>query len=58
MKMPSRRTRRYLYRVGIAAVPLIVAYGIVTQELAMLWSVAFGAVLAVADANVPPGEDE
>lgn len=59
LRTPSRRTRRYLYRVGMASVPLLVAYGIVTQELAMLWSVAFGVVLAVADANVPEdGEDE
>lgn len=58
MKMPSPRVRRYLYRVGMAAVPLLVAYGVVAQEYAALWSVAFGAVLAVADANVPTGEDE
>lgn len=58
VKMPSPRVRRYLYRIGLAAVPLLVAYGVVTQEYAALWSVAFGAVLAIADANVPDGEDE
>lgn len=58
MKMPSPRVRRYLYRVGLASVPLLVAYGVVTQEYAVLWAAALGALLAVADANVPTGEDE
>lgn len=53
MKMPSATTRRYLYRVGIAGVAVAVGYGLLTQEYAVLWVVLLGALLGLADANVP-----
>jgi hypothetical protein len=53
MKMPSERTRAWLYRVSVAALPLLVAYGVVNAEDAPLWLAAAGAVLntALAAAN-------
>lgn len=53
MKMPSATARRYLYRVGIAGVAVAVGYGLLTQEYAVLWVVLLGALLGLADANVP-----
>lgn len=53
MKMPSEKTRAYLYRVSVGVLPLLVAYGVLSAEDAPLWLAAAGAVLntALAAAN-------
>lgn len=60
MKMPSPRTRRYLYGVLTAAVPILVAYGVIDGQTAPLWLAAGAAVLgtSLAAANTPAGGDE
>lgn len=58
MKMPSPKARRYLYRVGIAGVAVLVGYGIVSGEHAVLWTAALAAILGLADANVPREDPE
>lgn len=52
MKMPSARTRRYLYRVGIAGLGVLSVYGLVTGEEIAAWSIVAAALLGMADANV------
>lgn len=58
MKMPSPRTRRYVYRVANAGLLVAVGYGVLTQEFAALWLLLANAVLGLADANVPTGQVE
>lgn len=49
---PARR--RWLYTVGLTLTPLVVFYGIATDEEAALWFALFSASLnGVALANVP-----
>ena len=45
------KTRRWLYRIGIAAGALLVAYGIVDENVIGLWGVLFAAILGLADVN-------
>ena len=45
------KTRRWLYRIGIAAGALLVAYGIVDADVIGLWGVLFAAILGLADVN-------
>lgn len=52
MKMPSARTRRYLYRVGIAGLGVLSVYGLVNGEEIAAWSIVAAALLGMADANV------
>lgn len=40
-------TRAYLYRVLLAAQPIVTAYGIVTDQLAALWVGLGAAVLGI-----------
>ncbi|WP_052336341.1 phage holin [Nocardioides alkalitolerans] len=47
--------RKYLYRVALALTAVLVGYGLLTGELALLWVGVFSAVLGVADRNVSPG---
>lgn len=56
MKMPSPAVRRWAYGVVTAAVPLLVAYGVVEAEVAPLWVAAGASVLGtgLAAANTPP----
>ena len=54
----SQTTRAWLYRIGVAAVPLLVGYGILTEEAASQWLGLAGAALgliqsAVAAAHTP-----
>jgi len=53
MRMPTEKTRAYLYRVSVGVLPLLVAYGVVSAQDAPLWLAAAGAVLntALAAAN-------
>ena len=45
------KTRRWLYRIGMAAGALLVAYGIVDANVIGLWGILFAAVLGLADVN-------
>ena len=54
----SQTTRAWLYRVGVAAVPILVAYGVLTEDVASQWLGLAGAALglaqsAIAAANTP-----
>jgi hypothetical protein len=53
MKMPSATTRRWLYRVGNAALGVAVVYGLANGEEAAAWGLLLNALLLMADANVP-----
>lgn len=56
------RTRRWIYGIAVAAVPLLVAYGVVAESDAALWIGLAGAVLgggvpALATANTDVREE-
>lgn len=55
MRMPTERTRAYIYAVLTAAVPLLIGYGILGTEDAALWSglaaAALGLGLATANTS-------
>lgn len=55
-------TRRWVYSIGLAAIPLLVFYGVLEKEAAPLWIAAIGAVLgnglALANVNDPEPSDE
>lgn len=48
---PARRRR--LYEVGIAGLAVLVGYGVVQAEHAVLWSALLIPVLGIARDNVP-----
>lgn len=50
--------RRWLYLVLLTAVPLLIAYGAISDETAPLWIALGGAVLGmgVAEAHTPPSK--
>lgn len=53
--------RRWLYGIAAAAAPLATAYGLVTEQQAVLWLNLAGAVLfimAVGNTPAPATEDE
>lgn len=45
-------TRAWIYRVLLAAQPIIVAYGFATDELAVLWLSLIAAVLGTGLATI------
>ena len=45
--MPSEQKRAYMYRVGVAVVPVLVAYGAINERDAALWLGLLGAVLGL-----------
>jgi hypothetical protein len=51
--------RRWVYGVAIAAIPLLVAFGIIEESQAPLWVALVAAVIApgLALANVTPDDD-
>ena len=56
------KTRLYLYGIAGAAAPLLVAYGIASEQEIALWLSLAGSILAtggltVAAANVPTEQD-
>lgn len=58
------RTRRWIYGIAVAAVPLLVAYGVIAESDAALWIGLAGAVLgtgvpalAAANTDVPAERD-
>lgn len=59
----SPKSRLYVYGILGAAAPLLVAYGIVTEQEVALWLSLAGTILAtgglgIAAANVPTERDE
>lgn len=42
---PSPTTRKYIYGIALALLPLLIAYGVLSEEHAPLWAAAIGAVL-------------
>lgn len=55
MNMPSPRVRAYIYGIAVAALPILIAVGVVSKEDAPLWIAFAGAVLVpgLALANTP-----
>lgn len=56
-------TRRWLYIVAAAVVPLLVFYGVITEDSAPLWIALAASVLGagangLAAANVPTSSDD
>lgn len=64
LKNPSPTTRRYIYGVAVAVLPLLIAYGIIEEHTAPLWVAALGSILVpgMAWSNtttpLPGGGDE
>lgn len=59
----SPTTRKYIYSVLVAAVPVAVIYGLVSQEEASVWIGLGAAILGVAGhglalANTPKDEND
>jgi hypothetical protein len=58
----SEKTRAYIYRIAVAAVPLLVGYGVVEDSQAALWLGLAGAALGfgtnvLASANTSTKSD-
>lgn len=49
--MPTEATRAYLYRVLLTLQPVVVAYGVMSNELAALWISVLAAVLGLGLAS-------
>jgi len=45
-KITSREARKWIYAVCLAAVPLLVFYGVISEDAAPLWVAMIGAILA------------
>jgi len=45
-KLTSREARKSLYLVSLAAIPLLVFYGVITEDSAPLWIALVGSILA------------
>ena len=45
-KLMSREGRKWLYGIAMTAVPLLVVYGVVSEEAAPLWVALAGSFLA------------
>ena len=45
-KLLSREGRKWLYGIALTVVPLLVAYGVVTEDAAPLWVALIGSFLA------------
>ena len=56
----SREGRKTLYLVSLSAIPLLVAYGVITEDVAPLWVALVGSILApsMALAHMPPKADK
>lgn len=51
----TRRNRQWLYAITSAAIPLLIAYGIITASSAPLWLTLAAAVLGTASPVVALG---
>ena len=45
-KLMSREGRKYIYLVSVAAIPLLVFYGVISEEAAPLWIALVAAIVA------------
>ena len=45
-KLLSREGRKWLYGIALTVVPLLVAYGVLTEDAAPLWIALLGSFLA------------
>lgn len=45
----DQTTRAWIYRISVALVPILVAYGLIAEDQASLWIGLAGAVLATGD---------
>lgn len=45
--MPSEAVRAYIYRILLALAPLLVAYGLIADNLVALWLVVAEAILGL-----------
>jgi hypothetical protein len=56
----NRDHRKWLYGISLAAIPLLVAFGVVSEESAPLWVALVGSVLAptLALTHLTPEVDE
>lgn len=60
MRYLTPTVRRYIYGVALVVVPLLIYYGLVSEEAAPLWVALVSAILVpgLAAANTPAGEYE
>jgi len=58
--LQDSKHRRHLYMVSLALIPLLVFYGLVSQDAAPLWIALIGAVVAptVALNHITPNVDD
>jgi hypothetical protein len=56
--LQDSKHRKHLYMVSLAAIPLLVFYGLVSQDAAPLWIALIGAVVApsVALNHITPND--
>jgi hypothetical protein len=56
----NREHRKWLYGIALTVVPLLVVYGVLSEEAAPLWVALIGSVLApsLALSHLTPEEDE
>ena len=47
--IPSANVRRWLYGVGVATAPVLVAYGLIEADTVPMWVTLAGAVFAVSN---------
>lgn len=59
MKHPTPAVRRWIYGVAIAALPLLIGFGVITEADAPLWAALVGAILvpSLAVKNVEKAPD-
>lgn len=50
--MPSTQTRAYLYRIAVAVIPVLIAFGYLTSDVASLVLTVAAAVLGVGTAGL------
>lgn len=46
--LTSRKGRQYLYSIAVVVIPVLVMYGVISQDSAPLWMAIVAAVLGVA----------
>ena len=60
-RLTSREGRKWLYGISLAGVPLLVAYGVISKDVAPLWIAFLGALispaLALTHLSPPEGRD-
>ena len=58
-KLTSREVRKWLYLVSLAVIPLLVFYGVITEDAAPLWVALVGSILSptLALTHLSPPEE-